>query len=333
MNKTLLFVATAFAVLVSCEKNQESANENTTSEVKGIPMTLTANIAGATKTSYADNGSGLKETWNAEESISIVTLDGDNGNIVSVDTFTSSGEAGRSSATFSGTFTGGGSPVKVIAIYPALTMSGGMYRTPAYQDRYGNSRMILQNGSEQFFDYSYNIELKQTSNADFSHMTNYCIMTGAVDIDDIKNGVLTVSMSNLMTVLKMVVSLPDSYKGHTFSRIQLNCSTDSAPFNMFAGSGGKEYVDQVASPISGRDKDPLSSRILWGDFVIPDTGVVTLYMPFVLAESSIKSGYYWIFTAFVDGVQAGSDVTIKTFTKDITLQRGYMYTANVIIPD
>ena len=333
MKKTLLFVATAVAALVSCEKNQEPANENIAPEVRGIPMTLTANIAGATKTSYTDNGSGLKETWNAEESISIVTLDGDNGNIVSVDTFTASGEAGQSSATFSGTFTGGETPAKVIAIYPALTMSGGLYRTPDYQDRYGNSRRILQNGSGQFFEYSYNIELKQTSNADFSHMTNYCLMTGAVDIDDIKNGVLTVSLSNLMTVLKMVVTLPDSYKGHTFSRIQLNCYTDSAPFNMFAGSGGKEYVDQVASPISGSFKDPLASRVLYGDFAVPETGVVTLYMPFVLAESNIKNGYYWVFAAFVDGVQAGSDVTIKTFTKDVTLQRGYMYTANVVVPE
>ena len=334
MKKTLLFVATAIAALVSCEKDQEPANENTSPEVKGIPMTLTANIGGTTKTSYADDGSGLKETWNAEESISVITLDGDNGNLVSVDTFTSSGEAGRSSATFSGTFTGGETPAKVIAIYPALTMSGGLYRTPAYQDRYGSSRRILQNGSGQFFEYSYNIELKQTSNADFSHMTNYCLMTGAVDIDDIKNGVLTVSLSNLMTVLKMVVTLPDSYKGHTFSSIQLNCYTDGATyFNMFAGGGGKEYVDHVASPISGSFKDPLSARILWGDFVIPDTGVVTLYMPFVLAESNIKSGYYWMFTAFVDGVQAGSDVTIKTFTKDVTLQRGYMYTANVVVPE
>lgn len=334
MNKTLLFVATAFAVLVSCEKNQEPANENTTSEVKGIPMTLTANIAGATKTSYADNGSGLKETWNAEESISIVTLDGDNGNIVSVDTFTSSGEAGRSSATFSGTFTGGGSPVKVIAIYPALTMSGGMYRTPPYKDRYGNNARILYNGSGNNFQYSQNNEVKQTANADFGHLSNYCLMSGAVDIDDIKNGTLTVSLSNLMTILKIVVTLPASYKGKTFSKIQMNCYTDGATdFNMFAEGGGKELIDQVASPISGRDKDPFSSRILWGDFVIPDTGVVTLYMPFVIAESSIKSGYYWIFTAFVDGVQAGSDVTIKTFTKDVTLQRGYMYTANVVVPE
>ena len=334
MKKTLLFVAAAVAALVSCEKNQETANENTAPEVKGIPMTLTADIAGATKTSYEDNGSGLKETWNSDESISVITLDGDNGNIVSVDTFTSSGEAGRASATFSGTFTGGETPVKVIAIYPALTISGGMYRTPAYKDRYGNNARILYNGSGDTFQYSQNNEVKQTADADFSHLANYCLMSGAVDIDDIKNGTLTVSLSNLMTVLKIVVTLPASCKGQTFSKIQMNCYTNSAEnFNMFASGGGKEYIDQVASPISGSFKDPLASRILWGDFAVPDTGVVTLYMPFVLAESSIKSGYYWIFNAFVDGVSAGSDVTIKTFSKDITLQRGYMYTANVVVPE
>lgn len=331
MKKMMILSAALLAVVIACQKNQETIDSS--QEVKGVPMTLTASISGA-KTSYSDNGSGLKETWNAEESISIVTLDGDNGYLVSVDNFTSSGEAGRSSATFSGTFTGGSNPVKVIAIYPALTQSGGYYRTPVYKDRYGNSRSILQNGSGQFFEYSYNIELKQTANADFSHIANYCLMSGAVNIDDIKNDVLSVSLSNLMTILKMVVNFPDSYKGHTFSKIELDCKTDLAGnFNMFAGSGGKEYIDQVASPISGSSKDPVSTRILWGDFSIPDTGTVTLYMPFVLAESSIKSGYNWTFTAFVDGVQAGSDVTVKTFTKDITLQRGYMYTANVVVPE
>ncbi len=330
MRKLFILSTAVLAVMVSCQKNQETVSSS--EEGNGVPMTLTANISG-TKTAYNDNGSGLKETWNAEESISVVTLDGDNGELVSVDTFTSSGEAGRSSATFSGTFTGGASPAKVIAIYPALTMSGGMYRTPAYKDRYGNIARIIYNGSGQYFQYSQNNEVKQTANADFSHMTNYCLMSGAVDIDDIKNGTLTVSLNNLMTVLKLVVTLPASCKGHTFSKIQMNCYTNSSGnYNMFA-AGSKEYIDQVASPISGSFKDPYSARVLWGDFAVPETGVVTLYMPFVLADSSIKSGYYWMFTAFVDDVQAGSDITIKTFTKDITLQRGYMYTVNVVVPD
>lgn len=331
MKKLIILSTAVLAVMVSCQKNQETVSSS--EEGNGVPMTLTANISG-TKTAYNDNGSGLKETWNAEESISVVTLDGDNGELVSVDTFTSSGEAGRSSATFSGTFTGGASPAKVIAIYPALTMSGDMYRTPAYKDRSGNNARIIYNGSGQYFQYSQNNELKQTANADFSHMTNYCLMSGAVDIDDIKNGTLTVSLNNLMTVLKLVVTLPASCKGQTFSKIQMNCYTNSAEyFNMFAAGGGKELIDQVASPISGSFKDPLASRVLWGDFAVPETGIVTLYMPFVLAESSIKSGYYWVFNAFVNGVSAGSDVTIKTFTKDITLQRGYMYTANVVVSD
>ena len=328
MKKTLLFVATAVAALVSSEKNQEPANENTTPEVKGIPMTLTANIEGATKTSYADDGSGLKETWNAEEKISVITLNSD-GTMKAIDTFESTGIEGRTSASFTGSFTGGATPAKVIAIYPALKeYAGPKYRIPAYKNYNGYSQYILYNGEigGLYFDSTVQ-SVRQASDNDFAHLTNFCIMSGAVDVDDIKNNTLTASLNNLMTIIKIVATFPDSFKGTPLTQIYINCYNNSAESIGIFATNSWEYVDQVYSPICGAGSAGSLTASIYSGFNVPDSGVATLYMPVIIKSGNMSSGYYWTFTANVNDKYLGP--VTKTFTKDITIQRGKMYTANV----
>lgn len=328
MKKTLLFVATAVTALVSCEKNQEHANEYTTSEVKGIPMTLTANIGGTTKTSYADDGSGLKETWNAEEKISVITLDGEC-KMLAIDTFVSTGSAGRTSASFTGTFTGGATPAKVIAIYPALKVyAGPKYRTPAYKNYNGYNQYILYNGEigGLYFDSTVH-SVRQASDNDFAHLTNFCIMSGAVDVDDIKNNTLTVSLNNLMTIIKIVATFPESYKGTSLTQIYINCYNNSAESIGIFATNSWESVDQDSSPICGAGAAGSSTESIYSGFNVPESGVATLYMPVIIKSGNISSGDYWTFTANVNDKYLGP--VTKTFTKDITIQRGKMYTANV----
>ena len=129
MKKSIILLAVVSASLVSCSKIEESRPE-----VKsGIPMSISASFSDLTKTSTVADGNVLKSTWDAEESISIITLDAlSKGKVVAIDNFTSRGAAGRSSAKFTGTFTGGVNPVKVIAVYPALEKVGDTYRTKRY---------------------------------------------------------------------------------------------------------------------------------------------------------------------------------------------------------
>ena len=330
MKKIMILSAALLAALVACQKNQETIDSS--QKVKGVQMTLNANIEGATKTSYTDDGSGLKETWNAEEKISVITLNSD-GSMKTIDTFESTGIEGRTSASFTGTFTGGATPAKVIAIYPALKeYAGPKYRIPAYKNYNGYSQYILYNGEIGGLYFNSTIQsVRQSSNNDFAHLTNFCIMSGAVDVDDIKNNTLNVSLNNLMTIIKIVATFPESYKGTSLTQVYINCYNDSSESIGIFATNSWESVDQVYSPICGAGSAGSSTGSIYSGFNVPDSGVATLYMPVIIKSGDMSSGYYWTFTANVNDEYLGP--VTKTFTKNITIQRGKMYTANVTFPE
>jgi len=324
MKKVLLFASVALATLISCQKENVTVVEE---EVQGIPMTLTADFGGATKASFAPDGSDLKYTWDAEESISVVTLDG-SGNLLTVDTFTSSGSAGREQAEFSGTFTGGASPANVIAIYPALELSEGKYQTPAYTDYDGYNRHMLGGGTvgTLYFDDSDVSPLRQTADNDGSHLENYCVSAGTADISDIKNNTLSVTLSHKTALFKIVATFPDAYKGMSFDQITIEAydSSDNE-YRTFRG-GSWEYINIAANGINGSGSIFYDTNSIYGNFNIPDTGVVTLYMPYTNVIDC-ETGNYWNFTATANSTNLPT--VKKTFTSSFEIERGKMYTINV----
>ena len=179
MKKYLLAIVAIAATLVSCQKN-----ENPTPEKKGVPMTLKASINGniGSKVTYTPGAvSGLKVDWEATEHISVVTLNG-SGYTVAIDDFVSTGAAGRTEATFTGTFTGGDNPT-VIVIYPALTeYTTGCFGTPEYSRYDGASTRLLSDmwptdpGTDRYFA-SQLTELKQTADNNTAHLQNILLMT------------------------------------------------------------------------------------------------------------------------------------------------------------
>lgn len=328
MKKTMLFIAAAFAALVSCEKVQEPVNVNNVPVGEGIPMTLKASFGGATRTTFTPDVSGLKQTWDANESISVLTLSnsGTSGALVSVDTFTSTGEAGRTNATFTGTFTGGSTPAFVMAVYPALEFSGSSYHTPAYNNGSNNVLWDLHIGSE-YCQSDYN-ELTQTADNNLDHFTNFCLMIGSVDIDGIKGGTLSTTLSNMMSVIKIVATFPDSYKGKELTSLDISCY-DSADndFNIFC-SDSWEYLNIVDGQFLSPGSASRNNNSIYGTFNVPDTGVATIYMPCNYGSGvDFAAGDYWNLTATVNAVDFGP--VKKTFTKDVSMSRGKMYTVNV----
>lgn len=330
MKKTLLFIAAAVAALVSCQNKQETVNENTVPEVKGVPMTLQASFSGATKTTFTPDGSGLKQTWDATESISVVTLSnsGTSGELVSVDTFTSTGVAGRTDATFSGTFTGGETPAFVMAVYPALEFDGvsSSYHTPAYNN--GSNNLIWDAKIGSIFCNSDYHELTQTADNNLDHFTNFCLMIGTVDIDDIKLGTLTTTLSNMMSVIKIVATFPDSYKGKQLTSLDISCYDSADNTNDIFCSDSWEYLNIVDAQLLSPGSASRNSNSIYGTFNVPDTGVATIYMPCNFGSSvDFTAGDYWNLTATVNSVDLGP--VKKTFTKDVSMTRGKMYTVNV----
>ena len=99
---SLIIAAAGLALFSSCQALQEDAiNPSLEPEIlvperPGIPMTVTASLGGDTKATYALDGGLLKTTWDATETISVITYK--SSAIYSVDNFTYSGATGVSQA-------------------------------------------------------------------------------------------------------------------------------------------------------------------------------------------------------------------------------------------
>lgn len=322
----ILSLLTIFMMaLVSCTK--EPVDQTPSSG--GIHMTLGADFNALTKASYTPDGSVLKASWDATETISIVTFDAENqGKILTVDNFTSTGEAGRQYAEFSGTYTGGDSPKKIIAIYPALTETDGKYNTAQYTDYTGTKRVILGNAAigNKYFAKSENQPLIQTINNNAEHLKNYCVLTGVVDTEKIKENKLSVSLRNLMTVLKLNLNFDDSQIGQKLNKIKIQSYDDSfSPterFNLYSW----EYADiDSSNGLNCLGSGKINSAEMYSSIDIPNTKNVILYLPLPYIG---KCNAYenWTMTLTVNDTELLP--MYYTFTTDVEFKKGYMYTLN-----
>ena len=328
MKKSIILLAVVSASLVSCSKTEE------TPEVKsGIPVSVNASFSDLTKTSTVADGNVLKSTWDAEDTISIITLDAlSKGKVVAIDNFTSRGAAGRSSAKFTGTFTGGANPVKVIAVYPALEKVGDTYRTKenyALNSSTGWRSSILQNiriGSDHV-DTKPDYPFCQDGSGGCNHLKDFCVMVGKVDTERIKRGELSVSLRHLMMVFKIQVTFLDSHKGQHLENIQIlaynNAGTSQHQFMRHSFS----YVDLDSSPSLGAKNFYLDNTLRMPTSLnVPESGVVTLYVP-CAPYDRLKVESKWRIVARFPGRDSGSSDMISN--KEVVYEAGKMYRINV----
>lgn len=331
MKKMILFAAMAAAAVVSCQKS-DLPSEKT--ETKGIPMSLTADFA-ETKLSYTPDGNVLKSSWDATETISVLTFDG-SGKLATVDNFTSTGVAGRTKAEFTGTFTGGASATNVIAVYPALVDNGaGKYETMPYTDHTGSAQSYLHSGaigSEYIQSRIYT--LKQTSNNDASHLANFCISTGSVNLANIKSNSLSVSLQNMMMVLKVIATMPAATKGKTLSQLVIKPYDNAGtPLTFSDGLMGRssswEYADLVYGGLAAPGSGWQDSATLFANFEVPESGEVVFYLANP-RYADRKAGEKWGFEVFYwDGSEQSTGEVFKTFPKNVDFERGRVYRMNV----
>ena len=327
-----LIVLSVFAAVFacSCQKNEVPVEEpaGIPGEVSaGVPMKLVAEIP-ATKVSYTPDGNVLKASWNATETISVVTLDGtgDGAHIVAIDNFTSTGAAGRAKAEFTGTFNGGSTPACVIVIYPALIAGGGgKYASVPYTDHTSDEKSVLYDAAvgSEFIQANFQA-LKQTSDNNAAHLENYCVMTGNVDIDDIKNNLLTASLSHEMTVLKVTATFPDAAKGQTLTEMDIEAYNSTNPtYSYMARDHSWNYVNLPVAHLVCPGSSYNKITKLYCNFPIPDTGVATLY--FVNCKFADQPiGNTWTFTAHV-GAGLDTYVATKTFKSAASFDKGSIY--------
>ncbi|MCR5350875.1 MAG: hypothetical protein K6E35_00060, partial [Bacteroidales bacterium] len=122
MRTTTIPAIFAMAIIMlafsACDKEQLPAART------GKPLTIGATVGVQTKTAYNydTEGGTMAVSWKADETISVISFDASG--ITAIDEFTSSGEAGRAKAEFSGTWNGNPGD-RVICLYPALNTTAG----------------------------------------------------------------------------------------------------------------------------------------------------------------------------------------------------------------
>ena len=169
----------------SCDKEQIPAGRT------GRPLTIDATVAAQTKTAYeydADGGT-MAVSWNADETISVISFN--ETGVTAIDEFTSSGEAGRAKAEFSGTWTGNPGD-QVICLYPALSTTPGsrLFGTVAV----GDTSIPLNSLTS-----SLGTLVKGTP----SSLANADVMVGDVVISE---STATVTMARQICVFKLTVT-------------------------------------------------------------------------------------------------------------------------------
>ena len=157
----------------------------------GRPLTIDATVAAQTKTAYeydADGGT-MAVSWNADETISVISFN--ETGVTAIDEFTSSGEAGRAKAEFSGTWTGNPGD-QVICLYPALSTTPGsrLFGTVAV----GDTSIPLNSLTS-----SLGTLVKGTP----SSLANADVMVGDVVISE---STATVTMARQICVFKLTVT-------------------------------------------------------------------------------------------------------------------------------
>lgn len=330
MKKYLLAIVAVAATLVSCQKN-----DNPTPEKKGVPMTLKASINNdGTKVTYTPGAtSGLKVDWEATENISILTIN-NSGEVQALDNFTSTGAAGRSEATFTGTFTGGSDPYNVIAIYPALEeYTTGCFGTPEYTRYDGADTRLLWDmwpgGDDKYFA-SQLTELKQTADNGTTHLQNVLLMAGYVNKTDIKSNTLTVTLGNQLSIIKFDCTFDDALKGQTLNSIVIQSKNSSdankAIFNRVGTAW--DHSDLAGNPLHLGGGESRSDVTIYADFAVPASGKATLYLPVVFTNDNVTNDY-WNITVRVNDTDR--PVIKKTFTADKTYQRGKIYKVELAV--
>lgn len=306
MKKIIIALSIALVVLSACEKKEIAPAQKS----EGIAMTLKANIADNTKATVVAGATGLKTIWDANEKISVITLDA-SGNLLTVDTFTSSNAAGATSASFSGVFTGDPSN-KIRCYYPAL----------AYDEEntdYRSSTGLLyefKTGSPYF---RFSISSTQTGSNATDAVSSAMILRGEATVSD---GELNTTLNHFISALKLSADLSAASELATITGVMISSSE-----SVFGSSDWS-----VASDYEGYENKSAGSVLLHiFTSKIDNPNDLVAYIPTGLSHKSLDVGDTWKISFF--GKDASSNkvsyTATKTFSKKPSFAAGVCYPISV----
>lgn len=324
MKRTSIILTLALAALVSCQK------ENTASPQKGVELTISAEVAApaGTKTTYSytassiDQAGTISTAWEATEYITVVSI-GASG-ITAVDEFTSTGEAGRAKAEFTGTWNGNAGD-KVICLYPALTNNG--VAVASANQRFSGVAV----GSTSI---SVNCPAHAPSQ-DISTIKNYDIMIGDVSIS---GTAASVTLQRKISVIRLGVSggypYEYGYYARYFTQLGIAAHSSIGTAKLFASSG---TVAATSSTWTGEIVPDAYYSNNWNNIDhITKKGTFYHYIP-VLANGSLDAGDI-LSICFTDKEYSGTDwydpynqTEPKTLESGLSFSPGYVYAINTAL--
>lgn len=304
MRKIFLLAAIAVLGFSSCKKDEKQPQQDP------IQLTLITEIATpATKATYTYD-EGIKMAWEADERITIVTFK--DGKAVSAQDLSSTGEAGRKAATFSGSFTPTDGAT-YIACYPPLADRGTYWNTEVKSGSEWGLR-IAMNQNEYLDWYSPNTDNYQSENGSLDILKVGDVMVGDVEINE---GVATTTLRKTISVLKLVLNLPDVAVGDKLYRVEVL----SLGGNITTGDW-IEY-NQMETPFMWKGNGQSALHLGLGSaegMDTPDNKQLVVYIPGALGQ--IPKGYLVI---TVSG-QKGNYVKTISVPEQKNMQAGFVYT-------
>ena len=327
MVKTLNILALAAAVLasaLSCQKEQTPAPE-------GRPLAITATVGTPdTKTTFTPQGNMMKVEWEALESISVISVDAA-GRVQTIDTFTYSGEPGKT-ATFTGMLSAGATD-NIKVLYPALEPSSATdFGTPL---PLGMTTYYMRAISEVAFGYAdckfdvFN-RFTQASSGSVEHLPDAMLLEGS---GTVSGGELDVTMHHLGSVLRLDMAFSSYDLGKEFDQIVLLAFDSEDNEYNFQASGWVEYFAGEALPAAGSQASVFAGS--WSGSAQTPLAVsgtsFTAYVPFLPGAGALfgPSGARKI---RVELRRNGSTVLVTNGFPgaDVALEPGNLYRATVM---
>lgn len=291
MKKYIFMAAAMLLAMASCTNEVE---EQTVAKKKTVTLTATLSNGDETRATYVDDN-GLKATWDATETITVLSLDASN-NIIHKDNLTSTGAAGRTSAEFTGTITEDANTKKYICYYPALGGVGNTVTVSSLPTPYLNWNFGNQN---------------QDQDGDLTRLAQKSVYNGVATFEGSN---MTVNLQAQLTVFKLALTMPDDAVGNTCSEVRITSSRDIFAYGSWyyayettLGNSGGGYIPQAYVTLETQ------KEITAGD------KTVTAYILARMKSDGVQAGDTWTISA------AGKSKTL-TWKNDKVFEKGKMYT-------
>lgn len=306
MRRIFLLAAIAVLGFSSCKKDEKQPQQDP------IQLTLTAEIATpATKATYTYD-EGIKMAWEAEEEITIVTFKDDKA--LSAQNLSSTGEAGRKTATFSGSFTPTDGAT-YIACYPPLADRGTYWNTEVESGSEWGLR--IEKNQNGYLDwYSPDTDNYQSENGSLDILKVGDVMVGDVEINE---GVDSITLRKTISVLKLVLNLPDVAVGDKLYSVQVHSQGG------FITTGDWIEYNQMETPFKwkGSEQSVLELGLgSAGGMDTPGNKQLVVYIPGPLGK--IPAGNLEI-TVYGNN---GDYVKTIYIPEQKNMQAGFVYTIN-----